>query len=751
LSAAPRPRRLLRAGVVGLAAAVFLWWLLDVGGDESPVDKSSPLAVIPSAAFVGSARCAECHAAEHAAWQGSQHARAMQHATAATVLGDFADTRFSYAGVTSRFFRRDDRFFVRTDGPDGELADFEIKYTFGVEPLQQYLIELPRGRLQALSIAWDTRPRSAGGQRWFHLYPEDLDPAARIDHRDALHWTKPAQNWNFMCADCHSTDVRKGYEATSDTFDTTWSDLAVGCEACHGPGSGHVAAPARPYQRIVEGRAAAEMAACAACHSRRAQFAEGARAGDPLMDHYLPAVLAEEMYHPDGQQQGEVFIWGSYIQSRKHAAGVTCGACHEPHTQKLRLPGNAVCTQCHTATTFDAPAHHRHAPGSAATECVSCHMRENTYMVIDPRRDHGFHVPRPDLSAKLGTPNACADCHADRDASWAAAALARWHGSAAGERPHFAEALAAGRLGTAGAVGQLRAVIEDKTQPPLVRASALDLLARYPGDLVAETIRRSLSDADPQVRYQALRGLPPGPPGQLARLLSPSLEDAARANRHEAARRLTQARVDLPAAGAAPAAAKLTAELADLERSLRHDLSRGEAWVNLANVQADRGDLVAAEASLRSAIRLESSFIPTWANLADLLRSAGRETEVESLLREALAQNKGAPALHESLGLSLVRQGRKAAALREFAAAYGAAPEMPRFRYVYALALHDAGRGAEARRLLAQGLALRFDRDLTLALAAFAREAGDSDASAKVLAQWRAVNPGDPALLGVAE
>jgi tetratricopeptide (TPR) repeat protein len=360
-------------------------------------------------------------------------------------------------------------------------------------------------------------------------------------------------------------------------------------------------------------------------------------------------------------------------------------------------------------------------------------------------------VPRPDLSAKLGTPNACADCHADRDASWAAAALAHWHGSAAGERPHFAEALAAGRLGTAGAVGQLRAVIEDKTQPPVARASALDLLARYPGDLAAETIRRSLSDADPLVRYQALRGLPPGPPAQLARLLSPSLEDAARANRHEAARRLTQARVDLPAAGAAPAAAKLTAELADLERSLRHDLSRGEAWVNLANVQADRGDLVAAEASLRSAIRLESSFIPTWANLADLLRSAGRETEVESLLREALAQNKGAPALHESLGLSLVRQGRKAAALREFAAAYGAAPEMPRFRYVYALALHDAGRGAEARRLLAQGLALRFDRDLALALAAFAREAGDSDASAKVLAQWRAVNPGDPALLGVAE
>jgi len=440
-----------------------------------------------------------------------------------------------------------------------------------------------------------------------------------------------------------------------------------------------------------------------------------------------------------------VFVWGSFLQSRKYAAGVTCGACHEPHTQKLRKPGNEVCTQCHVAEKFDTPAHHHHPVET--TDCVSCHMRENTYMVIDPRRDHGFHVPRPDLSAKLGTPNACADCHADRDARWAATALARWHDSAGGERPHFAEALAAGRRGTAGAVSQLRAVIEDTTQPPMVRASALDLLARYPGDLAADTIRRSLSDPDPQVRYQALRGLPPAPPAQLARWLSPSLEDAARANRHEAARQLAQARVDLPAS----AAAKLSAELADLERTLRHDLSRGEAWVNLANLQADRGDLAAAEASLRSATRLEASFIPAWANLADLFRSAGRETEVESLLREALARNPGAPVLHESLGLSLVRQGRKAAALREFAAAHASAPEIPRFRYVYALALQDAGRAGEARRLLAQGLALRFDRDLALALAAFAREAGEFDTSDKILAQWRAVNPGDPALRDVAE
>lgn len=707
-----------------------------------PVNKGKVKAAgTPGAIFVGSARCADCHAAEHAAWQGSQHARAMQPATAATVLGNFAEARFTYAGVTSRFFRRDERFFVRTDGPDGKLADFEIKYTFGVDPLQQYLIELPGGRLQALSISWDARPRAAGGQRWFHLYPDE-----RIDHRDELHWTQPAQNWNFMCADCHSTDVRKGYDAASGTFNTTWSDVAVGCEACHGPGSQHIAIPAAPYRRVVDGLNAAESSACAACHARRAQFAEGARAGDALMDHYVPSVLGEDLYHVDGQQKGEVFIWGSFVQSRKHAAGVTCGACHEPHGQRLRQPGNAVCTQCHAAAQFETPAHHHHTPRTAAAECVSCHMRETTYMVIDPRRDHGFHVPRPDLSVQLGTPNACADCHEDRGARWAAAALERWRGGPRDAEPHFAEALAAGRRAAAGAVGQLQAVADDATQPAIVRASALELLARFPGELAGQTSRLSLSDLDPLVRYHALLAQQTQSPERLAMLLVPALDDAVRANRHEAARQLAAARVTLPEL----ARARLATELADLERALRHDQSRAEAWVNLGNLQASRGDLVGAENAFRAATRLEPAFVAGWVNLADLLRSGGRETELESLLREALARNPGAPALHESLGLSLVRQGRKDAALREFAAAHTAARDAARFRYVYALALHDAGRAPEARRLLAAGLERGFDRDLALASVAFAREAGDEAAAARVLTLLREINPGDPAVAAMA-
>ena len=186
------------------------------------------------ASFVGSETCAGCHQTEAKLWNASHHKAAMQHATDKTVLGDFNDAGFDYYGVHSRFFRRNGKFLVETDGPDGKLAEFEMRYTFGIDPLQQYLIEFPDGRIQALSIAWDTRSKDRGGQRWFHIYPNE-----EIKHDDILHWTKLSQNWNFMCAECHSTGLRKNYDAKTDRFATSWTEISVGCEACHGQGSAH--------------------------------------------------------------------------------------------------------------------------------------------------------------------------------------------------------------------------------------------------------------------------------------------------------------------------------------------------------------------------------------------------------------------------------------------------------------------------------------------------------------------------------
>jgi hypothetical protein len=312
-------------------------------GHESA--RKAPAAFV--ATFVGSETCAGCHRAEADLWRSSQHNLAMQHATAKSVLGDFNDATFDYFGVHSRFFRKGGKFFVETDGPDGKLAAFEVKYTFGVDPLQQYLVEFPDGRLQALSLAWDSRPTDKGGRRWFHLYPKE-----GIKHDDVLHWTKLNQNWNFMCAQCHSTGLKKNYDAAADRFATTFAEISVGCEACHGQGSRH-ARWARdrhdwwPFgssddpamglaERFTERRDVtwsldattgnairssapralrAEVETCGLCHARRGEFSENWVPGQWLSDTHTVSPLARGLYHADGQMVDEVYNYGSFKQS----------------------------------------------------------------------------------------------------------------------------------------------------------------------------------------------------------------------------------------------------------------------------------------------------------------------------------------------------------------------------------------------------------------------------------------------------
>lgn len=689
----------------------------------------------------------------------------MQHATADTVLGDFSGATYTRDGVTSKFFQRDGRFFIRTDGPDGQLTDFEVKYTFGVEPQQQYLVELPGGRLQAVSVTWDTRPKEAGGQRWFRQYPKET-----LDHLDELHWTQRSQNWNFMCADCHSTDVRKGYDDAKGGYDTRYAEVSVGCESCHGPGSAHVAAmrsgktgvahgltiafherrgvawvidPATGNARRSSPRATDdEMETCARCHSRRSQFAEGWRAGDRLLDHFLPVTLREGLYHADGRQQDEVFIWGSFLQSKMHEAGVTCSDCHDPHTQKMRLPGDATCAQCHAPARYAVVEHHRHEPGKPGSACVDCHMPADTYMVNDPRRDHGFKVPRPDLTASTGAPDACASCHGREGAEWSSAALDRWHGTGWRSRPSIAPTIHAARRGSPGAGRGLQGLVDDPAQPAIVRATALELLARYPTALADAALQRALGDDDDLVRHVAVMRLEGLPVEARTALLTPRLTDRVRAVRIEAARLLLPAAAQLDAA-VRPA---FDAAIAEYEASLRHDLSRPEARLNLGNLLLQRGDAGAAEASFKRALALDAGFVPARVNLADLYRSQGREGEADRMLREGLRTAPSAPALREALGLSLVRQGRKGAALPEFAAAARAAPATARYAYLHALALDDAGRRPEALRVLADAARRAPDRDLLLTLAQWRSEGGDEAGAREALSAWYAVNPDDPAL-----
>ncbi len=423
---------------------------------------------------VGRAVCRECHAKEDRQWQGSHHDLAMQQADDKTVLGDFDDATLTQFGVTSRFFRKDGRFVVHTDGTDGKLHDYDIAYTFGVYPLQQYLVPFPGGRLQVLDIAWDSSPRAEGGQRWFHLHPDE-----KIAAGDVLYWTEPNLNWNYMCAGCHSTNLKKHYDSATRTYKTSWSEIDVSCEACHGPGSMHVGrakavaagrdtgaanrgltvvfgerkavhwttddATRKPV-RSQPNKSHKEIRGCARCHSRRSQLSDDFVPGQSFMDAYHPALLTQDLYYPDGQIQDEVYVWGSFQQSRMfHQGGGTCSDCHDPHSAQLRAPGEQVCYQCHAAARYATKTHHHHQAGSRGSSCVECHMPATTFMGVDRRHDHSFRIPRPDLTVKLAVPNACNACHEDKDASWAVETVEKWYGQKPKGYQQFASVLQAGR------------------------------------------------------------------------------------------------------------------------------------------------------------------------------------------------------------------------------------------------------------------------------------------------------------------
>ena len=758
---------LLGAALVAAALLVTLAWrLTGKPSTSAPVPAASPPV---AASFVGSSACGSCHAKENAAWTTSQHARAMQHATAETVRGDFNDTKFTFDGVTSSFFKRDGRYFVRTDGPDGKLADFEVKYTFGLEPLQQYLVELPGGRLQALAVTWDTRPKEQGGQRWFRQYPDE-----KLDFRDELHWTQRSQNWNFMCADCHSTSVTKGYDAAKGAFDTRYKEIAVGCESCHGPGSAHIAwakekssdprkgltaqlderrgvtwsidAATGNAKRSRERTSEREIEVCAQCHARRAQIAEGYHAGQPFLDHYLPSLLVAPLYWPDGQQRDEVFIWGSWLQSRMHRQGVTCSDCHDPHTQKLRVDGNAVCGQCHAPGKYDTPSHHHHENGSTGAQCAECHMPRTTYMVVDGRRDHSMRVPRPDQSVALGVPNACSQCHTKRDAKWAAAAVRGWLGRDARGFQTFGSTFHAAEAGQPGAAASLAAIANDVAQSPIARASALERLA-LAGSADAATAQRAAQDAQPLVRLASVRLAEALPPQQQLRVLARLTTDPLRAIRIEAARALAGQQDALPAEQ--QAAWQKAAE--EYVATLRYTADRPEAGTALGTFYARLGKGDEAQAAFAQALALDAGYLPAYLNAADALRALGREAEAQKMLEQGLAREPKNATLHHALGLSLVRQGRHPEALRELQRATQLAPDELRYTYVYAVALNSTGRSADALRVLDRATA-RWpnDRDLLLALATMQRDAGQADAARRTVLRLAEAYPDDREIAALA-
>jgi predicted CXXCH cytochrome family protein len=749
---------------------VLIWACLVAGALTHDRALAGVGAAAVAPAYVGGQACVACHPKEAELWKHSHHALAMQAADGSTVLGDFDNATFEKDGVTSTFFRRDGDYFVRTDGPDGQLQEYKITYTFGLHPLQQYLIAFPGGRYQALGIAWDGRPAAAGGQRWFHLYPHDS-----IDHRDTLHWTGPQQNWNYMCADCHSTDLRKNYRPAEGRYETTWSDINVSCEACHGPGSRHVewakaaqggrASPDptrgltvqlreasgstwtfQPGQSIAHRSpppsARAEVETCARCHARRAQIRDDYQPGQLMAQAYRAALLDEGLYHADGQIRDEVYEYGSFLQSKMYAAGVTCSNCHDPHSARLRAEGNALCAQCHLSATYDGPQHHFHGADTAGAQCVSCHMSERFYMVIDGRRDHSFRVPRPDLSVKLGTPNACTDCHTDRTAAWASDAVDRWYGPERKGGWHYGEALDAGRQARIGAESLLLRTVNDPALPAIVRGTAVSLLNQPLAPESLRALEASLRDSDPLVRRAAAGTLSAVEPRARVALGLPLLRDPIRTVRLEAVSSLAEVPRDVYTAEQWAALGQAAVEY---RQAQEFNADRPEAHLNLGTLEARLGNVEAAEDAYRTAMRLQPAFIPAYINLADLYRQQGREEQTVQTLRAALKVDPDNGAARHALGLSLVRQQRLRDAVPELAQAARLRPDTPRYAYVYGVALHQTGRIQQALQVLKEAHDRHpADRDILAALVEYHRQAGDRQGAIAWARKLVEAAPGDP-------
>ncbi len=464
---------------------------------------------------------------------------------------------------------------------------------------------------------------------------------------------------------------------------------------------------------------------CARCHARAARLSDDYVHGKPPQDTHRLSLLDEGLYWNDGQIRDEVYEWGSFAQSRMHAKGVTCSDCHDPHTQELRRPDNELCAQCHQPAKFDVPAHTHHAQATPGARCVACHMPTTTYMRVDPRRDHSLRIPRPDLSAKFGMPNACNQCHTKKSPQWAADAIRQWTGRTPVGYQTFAAALQAGNVGAPGARGALMTLADDAAQPAIVRASAIERLGRMLSPSSLPAVTRALNDPDALVRLAAVDAIGAADPATRLRYLPRMLNDPARGVRIEAAHALAgppEAR--LPAADRA-AFAKALDEYVATQTYLA---DRPEGRMNLGNLHATRGDPAAAIAEFRKALEIDPTSVEARVNLADVYRTRGAESEAESVLRQGIANAPRAAALHHALGLTLVREKRHADGLREFGEAAKLAPENARYAYVYAVALNDVGRSKEALEVLSVALkAQPNDRDVLFGLAHFSSGAGRRD------------------------
>jgi len=724
--------------IAGFTATVIFVVAFPVYIARITLDKSKAQAEV-GAQFVGRNACIECHKKENDLWLGSHHDLAMDVANDTNVLGDFNNHEFRHKGKIHRMFRKDGEFYVNTEGPGGEFGDFQVTHTFGYTPLQQYLVPFEGGRLQCLPIAWDTERG-----KWFHL-GDTVYAGQDIRPDNWLYWTNQAQNWNGMCADCHSTNLKKNYDPETRTFNTTWSEIDVSCEACHGPASDHII-----WANLPEGSRPADvntglivrtrdldnkelLNVCARCHSRRSITGDYDNDNSDLLNYMIPQLITQPIYHADGQILDEDYEYGSFTQSKMFEKLVRCSDCHDSHSVKTKEPDNKLCLQCHRPDIYDTPRHHFHKPDpgtgkerlinrgepryveGTGAQCVNCHMVGRYYMGNDYRRDHSFRIPSPAMTISIGTPNACNDCHKDKTAAWSQSYMKKWYGE---KTPlHYGEIFAAAQKGDKSVIPDLILYAGNELFPLMVRATAVHFLGNLNTGESKLAVEKALSDPASLVRHTAIMSFNATDAVTYERLLMPLLNDPVRAIRAEAGIRLSEVPENQLSEPARKARKSALEEYRDINL-YTSDFPGGR--YNLGIMLANAGELEKAAQSYREALKTDGQFYMAKVNLAIIYTQQKKNDEAEKLLREVLVENPEIAEINYSLALLLAETGKYDESRKFFLKAAEMLPQRPRILYNLGLLENSLGNKAAAEENLLKALSREPDNyDFLYALTTF--------------------------------
>jgi len=650
------------------------------------------------AAYTGSIACKECHSNEYDAWARSHHALAERTVQLALDRPAFDPPSTIHAGSQSAQVHLEGPVpQIVADDLSGQSRSHAVRRVIGADPLRQFLVDGPSGRMQAMEAAYDPTRGD-----WFDVFGnEDRRPG------EWGHWTGRGMNWNSMCAACHNTRLHKNYAEQDDSYHTQMAEMSVGCEACHGPSKAHSAwqldhkltdglkQQAKPPDPTLPHLSRDQnLDTCASCHARRSSITGDFVPGQSFFDQFsLDGVDESETFYADGQVRDEDYEFSAFLGSKMYAAGVRCMDCHDVHSGRTLLAGNTLCMKCHTGAFPKAPVinpftHTFHAPASAGSQCVNCHMPQTTYMQRHARHDHGFTIPDPLLTEKTNVPNACNRCHADKSADWAAAAVQQWYGAKMDRPSHQrAVAFAAARKGDGAARPALVAILADPGESFYWKSAAVRLLGRWANDsTVVSVLSEQLHAAHPLVRESGVTTLAPAVDHdpELRQAIQPLLSDPSR-NVRVAAAQAMAGQIDSDS----PAAREYLA-------SLDEQADQPAGQFQLAVYQHNRGNPDSAIAHLERAVTWDQQSPSLHREAAVLFATLARPRE--ALLQIELAcrldpENAEYELLH---GLAAVEAGDPADGIEAMERAVRLDPHFSRAWYNIGLMKQKAGSFAEA-------------------------------------------------------